>query len=731
MPSTRRRKPDTTGAKKAKEFLVGCDLCGQRVIMQSYIFHRNKCVQKLLLRGADEVEAASTDREPALKECNICKAKVLFPGYVDHVAKCEAKLRGLIDRRNDRFRKPRKQKTTKSIYGMNERQRQMKRSREYKMLQRTREIEELCRAAEVGDIESIAAVVSTIPKFGAKRGFLLRKVDSCNPKDPYGGNALMRACWAGHTNVVKALLQARADINVRTRGGGNALYFAKGQPEVRKLLKSMGARQGNPTRHQKTRMMMGIGGAPPIGGLSGVDGMRGTLPAALNLREMHKSNDKKMTKASSDPSKLKSILAMHNYPLSPNTFQVLARRSRRDRPQTRGGTGKTPRGGASTARSRASPLSKSSAFPPTSPIAARLRELERDAAILHSSRTATPRNPSIPGSNYTPLIHPNVVECDICGASCLVTSFAKHRFKCQMMHGGERTDLSRPVSRSRPSTSSGFSARSSRPSTAGGVSARTQRPRSRAAPRKARSPDSATAGEVRKLLDGMRKVFRYEGKVIDADKSAGGEQDTAATAPVISVEVKEVQSLGGWGAVAQADSASEGFEHPDALRNWLLSHLGAYASNEVLSHLWRALEKDGGRVTRQSILRTLKADDVRRALRKKRTQKRSGGPSSRPSTSSGRPRRSGPRSRPVSRDGKRGGLRPTRQGVQSHGEAEILKIEHPSPPKEKMIVCTLCNRKVPSSRYTEHLSNQCGSKKSIDMEKFSTWTPLPHFDDLA
>ncbi len=60
-----------------------------------------------------------------------------------------------------------------------------------------------------------------------------------------GVTALMRATIEGHTETVKALIDAGVDVNARNNTGGTALMVAvrEGHAEVVKILKQAGARE--------------------------------------------------------------------------------------------------------------------------------------------------------------------------------------------------------------------------------------------------------------------------------------------------------------------------------------------------------------------------------------------------------------------------------------------------------------------------------------------------------
>ena len=58
-----------------------------------------------------------------------------------------------------------------------------------------------------------------------------------------GWTALMHASYEGHTEVVKLLLGAGADVSLQNEKGKTALYYARiqGHTEVARLLKEAGA----------------------------------------------------------------------------------------------------------------------------------------------------------------------------------------------------------------------------------------------------------------------------------------------------------------------------------------------------------------------------------------------------------------------------------------------------------------------------------------------------------
>jgi len=65
-----------------------------------------------------------------------------------------------------------------------------------------------------------------------------------NAQDNSGRTALNRASWYGHTEIVRILIQAGAQVNIKDDDGDTALYWAsyKGYTEVVRLLKAAGAR---------------------------------------------------------------------------------------------------------------------------------------------------------------------------------------------------------------------------------------------------------------------------------------------------------------------------------------------------------------------------------------------------------------------------------------------------------------------------------------------------------
>src|SRR5205814_7283 len=67
---------------------------------------------------------------------------------------------------------------------------------------------------------------------------LLKAKADVNVKDKHGETALYRAAKNGHEAVVKLLLEAKADVNVRDESGRTALYMAteNGHEGVVKLL---------------------------------------------------------------------------------------------------------------------------------------------------------------------------------------------------------------------------------------------------------------------------------------------------------------------------------------------------------------------------------------------------------------------------------------------------------------------------------------------------------------
>ena len=65
--------------------------------------------------------------------------------------------------------------------------------------------------------------------------------DVNNTVDDSGWTALMLASKNRHTEIVKLLISKNADVNVKNRKGETALFWAKGHPEIVKLLKEAGA----------------------------------------------------------------------------------------------------------------------------------------------------------------------------------------------------------------------------------------------------------------------------------------------------------------------------------------------------------------------------------------------------------------------------------------------------------------------------------------------------------
>ena len=64
-----------------------------------------------------------------------------------------------------------------------------------------------------------------------------------NAKDSDGVTPLMYASAMGYTNIVQALLDNRADVNVQSNGGDTALALAEsqGQTEIAEILRLSGA----------------------------------------------------------------------------------------------------------------------------------------------------------------------------------------------------------------------------------------------------------------------------------------------------------------------------------------------------------------------------------------------------------------------------------------------------------------------------------------------------------
>jgi len=75
--------------------------------------------------------------------------------------------------------------------------------------------------------------------------FLLEKGANPNIKDYMGLTLLMQAAWNGHLNIVKLLVENKADIHMQGAGGWTALYFAalsdREHPEIVRFLLEKGA----------------------------------------------------------------------------------------------------------------------------------------------------------------------------------------------------------------------------------------------------------------------------------------------------------------------------------------------------------------------------------------------------------------------------------------------------------------------------------------------------------
>ena len=64
-----------------------------------------------------------------------------------------------------------------------------------------------------------------------------------NIKNRFGNTALMVASYYNRKKIVKLLIDAGADINLQNKEGKTALYFSKKFEEIIELLKSKGAKE--------------------------------------------------------------------------------------------------------------------------------------------------------------------------------------------------------------------------------------------------------------------------------------------------------------------------------------------------------------------------------------------------------------------------------------------------------------------------------------------------------
>ena len=96
--------------------------------------------------------------------------------------------------------------------------------------------EELSRAAESGDVETLAR--------------LLPRVADVNARNRHGTTALMKAASCGHAEIVRLLLEHGADPNLRRNDKFTALVLAAffGHTETVKTLMEFGARTADVTR---------------------------------------------------------------------------------------------------------------------------------------------------------------------------------------------------------------------------------------------------------------------------------------------------------------------------------------------------------------------------------------------------------------------------------------------------------------------------------------------------
>ncbi len=92
--------------------------------------------------------------------------------------------------------------------------------------------EDLIRGATVGDKARITKALAEKADVNARAKF-------------NGTTALMHLAGGGHTELVKLLIKAKADVNAKDNQGRTALQFAQNQnhAEIVKILKEAGATQ--------------------------------------------------------------------------------------------------------------------------------------------------------------------------------------------------------------------------------------------------------------------------------------------------------------------------------------------------------------------------------------------------------------------------------------------------------------------------------------------------------
>eukprot|EP00466_Bigelowiella_natans_P009581 jgi/Bigna1/81683/fgenesh1_pg.83_\ len=356
------------GKRKSKVddrgFLVECDLCSKKFLLNGFLFHRNQCVQKLhTLVVVSASSSSSCGNAISVKGKFFHPAFLVFNGdgerikamsttlrsakrsFVGSLTIATLSIRGVL---LDFFKKqpPKNDKyDARKIYGPNSRKRKELELKASQDEQRNHQVETLCKYAENGDLEGLKSLLpakkkppfqvpsrATTPTTTFKPSSRPPKHKRPSPYAPplpskpkrpirrkrsHEGLLGVTAAYKnhqtnkynllrGHFESVKFLVEYKANVNARTRGGMCAMHFSTGHPKIIQYLRKHGGRKGKgkPTavctttttttttttyenkiqinvtqkKAQSTRYKMGLHGAPPLGGLTGLDGTRGTLP---------------------------------------------------------------------------------------------------------------------------------------------------------------------------------------------------------------------------------------------------------------------------------------------------------------------------------------------------------------------------------------------------------------------------------------------------------------------
>jgi ankyrin repeat protein len=136
-------------------------------------------------------------------------------------------------------------------------------------LARTGDLEKIKLAIESGaDINQREQIGGTALNSASYNGhtevvrYLLEKkadIESIDPSD--GGTALIASAMEGHTEIVKLLLQNHANVNAQDRIGYTALMFAvSGKEEIVNLLLNAGADVNKVNRYNITALMYSLEG---------------------------------------------------------------------------------------------------------------------------------------------------------------------------------------------------------------------------------------------------------------------------------------------------------------------------------------------------------------------------------------------------------------------------------------------------------------------------------------